>query len=224
MSIEIADNIKTVKAALPEGVRLIAVSKYHPKEMIEEAYAAGQRLFGENKVQEMTAKYESLPKDIEWHFIGHLQTNKIKYIAPYVTMIHGIDSFRLLSEVNKYAAREGRKIRCLLQVHIAREETKFGFAPQELLDMLASEPWQELTNVEICGLMTMASNTDNMEQVKGEFADVKRLFDSVKQQWFASSDSFCELSMGMSHDFKLAVEAGSTMVRVGSLIFGERVY
>jgi pyridoxal phosphate enzyme (YggS family) len=224
MSIEIADNIKTVKAALPEGVRLIAVSKYHPKEMIEEAYAAGQRLFGENKVQEMTAKYESLPKDIEWHFIGHLQTNKIKYIAPYVTMIHGIDSFRLLSEVNKYAAREGRKIRCLLQVHIAREETKFGFAPQELLDMLASEPWQELTNVEICGLMTMASNTDNMEQVKGEFADVKRLFDSVKQQWFASSDSFRELSMGMSHDFKLAVEAGSTMVRVGSLIFGERVY
>jgi pyridoxal phosphate enzyme (YggS family) len=220
----VADKIKEIRAELPQGVRLVAVSKYHPVEMIQEAYAAGQRLFGENKVQEMTAKHEVLPADIEWHFIGHLQTNKIKFIAPYVSMIHGIDSFRLLSEVNKHAAREGRVIKCLLQIHIAREETKFGFAPEECLEMLRSEPWQELKNVEICGLMTMGSNTDDMEQVRGEFRSVKRLFDEVKSRWFAGADSFCELSMGMSHDYHLAIEAGSTMVRVGSSIFGERVY
>lgn len=220
----VADKIKETRAELPQGVRLVAVSKYHPVEMIQEAYAAGQRLFGENKVQEMTAKHEALPTDIEWHFIGHLQTNKIKFIAPYVSMIHGIDSFRLLSEVNKHAAREGRVIKCLLQIHIAREETKFGFAPEECLEMLRSEPWQELKNVEICGLMTMGSNTDDMEQVRGEFRSVKRLFDEVKSRWFADADSFCELSMGMSHDYHLAIEAGSTMVRVGSSIFGERVY
>jgi pyridoxal phosphate enzyme (YggS family) len=220
----VADKIKEIRAELPQGVRLVAVSKYHPVEMIQEAYAVGQRLFGENKVQEMTAKHEVLPADIEWHFIGHLQTNKIKFIAPYVSMIHGIDSFRLLSEVNKHAAREGRVIKCLLQIHIAREETKFGFAPEECLEMLRSEPWQELKNVEICGLMTMGSNTDDMEQVRGEFRSVKRLFDEVKSRWFAGADSFCELSMGMSHDYHLAIEAGSTMVRVGSSIFGERVY
>jgi pyridoxal phosphate enzyme (YggS family) len=220
----VADKIKEIRAELPQGVRLVAVSKYHPVEMIQEAYAAGQRLFGENKVQEMTAKHEVLPADIEWHFIGHLQTNKIKFIAHYVSMIHGIDSFRLLSEVNKHAAREGRVIKCLLQIHIAREETKFGFAPEECLEMLRSEPWQELKNVEICGLMTMGSNTDDMEQVRGEFRSVKRLFDEVKSRWFAGADSFCELSMGMSHDYHLAIEAGSTMVRVGSSIFGERVY
>jgi pyridoxal phosphate enzyme (YggS family) len=220
----VADKIKEIRAELPQGVRLVAVSKYHPVEMIQEAYAAGQRLFGENKVQEMTAKHEVLPADIEWHFIGHLQTNKIKFIAPYVSMIHGIDSFRLLSEVNKRAEREGRVIKCLLQIHIAREETKFGFAPEECLEMLQSEPWQELKNVEICGLMTMGSNTDDMEQVRGEFRSVKRLFDEVKSRWFADADSFRELSMGMSHDYHLAIEAGSTMVRVGSSIFGERVY
>jgi pyridoxal phosphate enzyme (YggS family) len=220
----VADKIKEIRAELPQGVRLVAVSKYHPVEMIQEAYAVGQRLFGENKVQEMTAKHEVLPADIEWHFIGHLQTNKIKFIAHYVSMIHGIDSFRLLSEVNKHAAREGRVIKCLLQIHIAREETKFGFAPEECLEMLKSEPWQELKNVEICGLMTMGSNTDDMEQVRGEFRSVKRLFDEVKSRWFVGADSFCELSMGMSHDYHLAIEAGSTMVRVGSSIFGERVY
>jgi hypothetical protein len=220
----VADKIKEIRAELPQGVRLVAVSKYHPVEMIQEAYDAGQRLFGENKVQEMTAKHEVLPADIEWHFIGHLQTNKIKFITPYVSMIHGIDSFRLLSEVNKHAAREGRVIKCLLQIHIAREETKFGFAPEECLEMLQSEPWQELKNVEICGLMTMGSNTDDMEQVRGEFSSVKRLFDEVKSRWFADADSFRELSMGMSHDYHLAIEVGSTMVRVGSSIFGERVY
>ncbi len=220
----VADNIRRIAAGLPEGVRLIAVSKYHPKEMIEEAYGAGQRLFGENKVQEMTAKHEALPEDIEWHFIGHLQTNKVKYIAPYVTMIHAIDSLRLLTEVDRQAARAGRRIKCLLQIHIAREETKFGFAPEECLAMLESGEWRELKNVEICGLMTMASNTDDMAQVGEEFRSVKRLFDTVKSRWFADEEGFRELSMGMSHDYRLAIEAGSTMVRVGSSIFGERHY
>lgn len=221
---DVADNIRQIAAGLPKGVRLIAVSKYHPAEMIQEAYNAGQRLFGENKVQEMTAKHECLPKDIEWHFIGHLQTNKIKYMAPYVAMIHSIDSYRLLSEVNKYAVREGRVIKCLLQIHVAQEETKFGFAPEECLSMLQSEPWQQLQGVQICGVMGMASNTDDLSQVKREFGMLKEIFDTVKQRWFSADDNFCELSMGMSHDYRLAIEAGSTLVRIGSSIFGERIY
>ena len=161
----IAENLKQVLAELPQGVRLVAVSKFHPNEAIEEAYQAGQRIFGESKVQEMTAKYESLPKDIEWHFIGHLQTNKIKYMIPYVAMIHGIDSYKLLAEVNKQAVKAGRTVNCLLQIHVAQEETKFGFSPEECKEMLNVGEWKELTHVRICGLMGMASNTDCIEQI-----------------------------------------------------------
>ncbi|GAE86088.1 YggS family pyridoxal phosphate-dependent enzyme [Bacteroides reticulotermitis] len=220
----VADNLKQVLAELPKGVRLVAVSKYHPNEAIEEAYQTGQRIFGESKVQEMTAKYESLPKDIEWHFIGHLQSNKIKYMAPYVSMIHGIDTYKLLAEVNKQAVKAGRVIDCLLQIYIAREETKFGFTPAECREMLADEAWKGLTHVRICGLMGMASNTNNIEQVKQEFCFLSEYFEEVKSTWFSDSTTFCELSMGMSHDYHEAIAEGSTLIRVGSKIFGERIY
>lgn len=220
----IAENLKKIQAELPETVRLVAVSKFHPNEAIEEAYAAGQRVFGENKVQEMTSKYESLPKDIEWHFIGHLQKNKIKYLAPYVAMIHAIDSFDLLKEVNKYAARCNRVIPCLIQIHVAQEETKFGFLPEECLRMFAEENWQELHNIQIAGIMGMASNTDNMEQVNSEFETLSQLFTTIKKKWFADEPAFRELSMGMSHDYHEAIAHGSTMIRVGSNIFGQRNY
>ena len=220
----IADNLKQVLAELPQGVRLVAVSKFHPNEAIEEAYHAGQRIFGESKVQEMTAKYETLPKDIEWHFIGHLQTNKIKYMAPFVTMIHGIDTYKLLAEVNKQAIKADRVINCLLQIHIAQEETKFGFSPEECKDMLNATEWKDLTHVRICGLMGMASNTDNVKQINDEFRSLHKLFEEVKANWFADSVHFRELSMGMSHEYHEAIAAGSTLVRVGSKIFGERNY
>ena len=220
----IADNLKQVLAELPQGVRLVAVSKFHPNEAIEEAYQAGQRIFGESKVQEMTAKYETLPKDIEWHFIGHLQTNKIKFMIPYVSMIHGIDTYKLLTEVNKQAAKANRTVNCLLQIHVAQEETKFGFSPEECREMLAAEEWKELTHIRICGLMAMASNTDNVEQIDQEFCFLSSYFKEIKSTWFPHSDDFCELSMGMSHDYHEAIAAGSTLVRVGSKIFGERYY
>ena len=220
----IADNLKQVLAELPQGVRLVAVSKFHPNEAIEEAYQAGQRIFGESKVQEMTAKYESLPKDIEWHFIGHLQSNKIKYMIPYVAMIHGIDSYKLLAEVNKQAVKAGRTVNCLLQIHVAQEETKFGFSPEECREMLDAGEWKALAHVRICGLMGMASNTDNIEQINGEFRLLSSLFKEIKENWFADSDVFRELSMGMSHDYHEAIASGSTLVRVGSKIFGEREY
>lgn len=220
----IAENLKQVLADLPQGVRLVAVSKFHPNEAIEEAYQAGQRIFGESKVQEMTAKYESLPKDIEWHFIGHLQTNKIKYMVPYVAMIHGVDTYKLLTEINKQAAKNERIINCLLQIHVAQEETKFGFSPEECKEILNTGEWKELTHVHICGLMGMASNTDDVEQINREFRLLNSLFQEIKENWFADSDTFCELSMGMSHDYHEAISAGSTLVRVGSKIFGERFY
>ena len=220
----IADNIKQILAELPQGVRLVAVSKYHPADAIEEAYQAGQRIFGESKVQEMAAKYELLPKDIEWHFIGHLQTNKIKYMAPFVALIHGIDSFKLLAEVDKQAAKCNRIIKCLLQMHIAQEETKFGFSAEECKAMLADEEWKSLKNIEICGLMGMATYTEDTEEVRREFHYLHELFVEVKQYWFDQSPNFCELSMGMSDDFRLAIEQGSTLVRIGSKIFGERNY
>ncbi len=219
----IADNLKRVKADLPQGVRLVAVSKFHPVGAIEEAYRAGQRLFGESRVQEMTAKREQLPNDIEWHFIGHLQTNKIKYLIPYVTLIHGIDSPRLLAEVDRQAAKYGRTVDCLLQIHIAREETKFGFSPDECRAFLADESARSaLTHVRIRGLMGMASNTDNTEQIEQEFCFLHTLFEEIKATWFAHSATFDELSMGMSHDYPEAIAAGSTLIRVGSKIFGER--
>ena len=220
----IADNLKQVLAELPQGVRLVAVSKFHPNEAIEEAYRSGQRVFGESKVQEMTAKYESLPKDIEWHFIGHLQTNKIKYIVPYVALIHGIDSYKLLVEVNKQAEKAGKVVNCLLQLHIAEEETKFGFSFEECRDMLAEGEWKTLSNIQLCGLMGMATNTDDNEQIEKEFCSLSSFFKEVKDSWFADTEAFRELSMGMSHDYHQAIAAGSTLIRVGSKIFGERNY
>ena len=220
----IGERIKEIRNELPEGGRLVAVSKFHPNEAIEEAYRAGQRIFGESKVQEKTAKYESLPKDIEWHFIGHLQTNKVKYIVPYVALIHGIDSYKLLAEVDKQAAKAGRRVNCLLQLHIAREETKFGFSFDECRQMQAEGQWRQLQHVRLCGLMGMATNTDNVEQIKEEFRSLSNFFREVKSTWFADDDAFCELSMGMSHDYHEAIAEGSTLVRVGSKIFGERIY
>ncbi|MCL1615040.1 YggS family pyridoxal phosphate-dependent enzyme [Bacteroides sp. ET71] len=220
----ISTNLKQVWEELPQGVRLVAVSKFHPNEAILEAYRAGQRIFGESKVQEMNVKHDSLPADIEWHFIGHLQSNKVKYIAPYVSLIHGIDSFHLLAEVNKQAAKAGRIIDCLLQIHIAQEETKFGFSPDECRQMLAEKQWQALTHIRLCGLMGMATNTDNMNQVQLEFTSLHDLFNEIKTTWFTNAPWFCELSMGMSHDYHEAIQAGSTLVRVGSHIFGERDY
>ncbi|CDD96571.1 uncharacterized protein BN604_02905 [Bacteroides intestinalis CAG:315] len=220
----IADNLQQVLNELPEGVRLVAVSKFHPNEAIEEAYRSGQRVFGESKVQEMTAKYESLPKDIEWHFIGHLQTNKIKYIVPYVALIHGIDSYKLLVEVNKQAEKAGKVVNCLLQLHIAEEETKFGFSFDECRDMLAKGEWKTLSNIQLCGLMGMATNTDDNEQIEKEFCSLSSFFKEVKDSWFADTEAFRELSMGMSHDYHQAIAAGSTLIRVGSKIFGDRTY
>lgn len=217
-------DLKQVLAELPQGVRLVAVSKFHPNESIEEAYRAGQRIFGESKVQEMADKYESLPKDIEWHFIGHLQTNKIKYMAPFVSMIHGVDSYKLLTEVNKQAVKAGRVIKCLLQLHIAKEETKFGFSFDECREMLVAGEWKSLPNIQLCGLMGMATNTDSEEQIEREFRSLNKFFNEIKNNFFADQADFCELSMGMSHDYPIAIATGSTLVRVGSKIFGERFY
>lgn len=220
----IAENIREIQKELPQGVRLVAVSKFHPNEAIEEAYHAGQRIFGESKVQEMTAKHESLPQDIEWHFIGHLQTNKVKYIVPYVTLIHSIDSHKLLIEVNKQAAKVNRKIDCLIQLHIALEETKFGFNMNECRELFSSGILKDLKNIRICGLMGMATNTDNTEQIRSEFHLLNNFFQEIKRKWFAEESSFKELSMGMSHDYHEAITEGSTLIRVGSKIFGERIY
>ena len=218
----IAERIHALTSQLPQGVRLVAISKFHPAEAIAEAYAAGQRLFGESRVQELQAKHEALPKDIEWHFIGHLQTNKVKYIVPYVSLIHGIDSFRLLAEVDRQAERVGRTVGCLLQMHIAREETKFGFSFEECRQLLQEGEWRQLHHVRLCGMMGMATNTDNMQQVEEEFRSLATFFHEVKTTWFAADEAFCELSMGMSHDYRIALEEGSTMVRIGTAIFGER--
>ena len=220
----IAERIHALTSQLPQGVRLVAISKFHPAEAIAEAYAAGQRLFGESRVQELQAKHEALPKDIEWHFIGHLQTNKVKYIVPYVSLIHGIDSFRLLAEVDRQAERVGRTVGCLLQMHIAREETKFGFSFEECRQLLQEGEWRQLHHVRLCGMMGMATNTDNMQQVEEEFRSLATFFHELKTTWFAADEAFCELSMGMSHDYPQAIAAGSTLIRVGTYIFGERNY
>jgi len=220
----ISTNIQFVRKHIPEHVQLVCVSKFHPNESIIEAYESGERIFGESKVQELCGKYETLPQDIIWHFIGHLQSNKIKYIAPFVSLIHGVDSFKLFEEINKQAAKVGKVVNCLVQMHIAQEETKFGFSKDELDQVLKSGALQELKNVRICGLMGMATFTSNREQIRLEFRGLKTLFDELKTSYFASESSFCELSMGMSDDYQLAIEEGSTLVRVGSLIFGNRVY
>lgn len=220
----IRNNLQEVLSTLPEGVRLVAVSKFHPVEALQEAYDAGQRIFGESKVQELSQKEAVMPKDVEWHFIGHLQTNKVKYIAPYVTLIHGVDSFRLLQEIDRQGKRVGRVIPCLLQMHIAQEDTKFGFAFDECREMLANCEWKELTHVALVGLMGMASNTDDEELVKTEFSRLHQFFIEVKRDFFIGDENFKELSMGMSEDYSLAVAEGSTLVRVGSRIFGIRNY
>lgn len=204
--------------------RLIAVSKTKPAEMILEAYQAGQRLFGENKVQEMVAKHEQLPADIEWHLIGHLQSNKVKYIAPFVSMIHSVDSERLLAEIDRRAAQNGRAIDCLLQMHIAQEETKFGFSEQEAEALLESTAFAQLQHVRVVGLMGMATNTDDEQQVRREFRHLRALFEQYKQRFQGPNLDWKEVSMGMSGDYAIAVEEGSTLVRVGSAIFGDRQY
>ncbi len=220
----IAENLQQIKNSIPEYVNLVAVSKTHPPELILEAYAKGQRHFGENKVQELITKVAQLPSDIIWHMIGHLQSNKVKNIAPFVGLIHGIDSFKLLEVVDKEAFKVQRTIDCLLQVHIASESTKFGFSKDELEKLFAGDEFLKLKNVRVCGLMGMATYTDNTNQVRQEFRGLKQLFDKLKTEYFSSTDFFNVLSMGMSGDYLIAIEEGSTLVRVGSAIFGYRDY
>ncbi len=218
----ISKNIKEIKTHLPAHVQLVCVSKFNPNNSIIDAYECGERVFGESKVQELCEKYETLTKDISWHFIGHLQSNKIKYIVPFVKLIHGVDSFKLLQEINKQAEKQDKIVNCLLQVHIAKEETKFGFSAEELIQVLDAAEWKTLKNVKVCGLMGMATFTDNTMQIRSEFKTLKSIFDQIKLTYFLSEDSFSILSMGMSDDYTIAIEEGSTMVRVGSSIFGSR--
>jgi pyridoxal phosphate enzyme (YggS family) len=216
------NNLKKVLSELPVGIKLVAVSKTKSNESIMEAYGAGQRRFGENKVQELVRKWETLPKDIEWHFIGHLQSNKVRFIAPFISMIHAIDSFKILKAVDDEAKRSGKVIPCLIQVHIATEETKFGFSPDEAIQLFQNREIAALKNVKIAGVMGMATYTDNEDLISQEFSTLKLLFQKIKADFFQDDPNFCEISMGMSQDYNLAVENGSTMVRVGSSIFGER--
>ena len=221
---DIQKQLKEVLSDLPDGVRLVAVSKFHPTEAIQTAYEAGQRIFGESREQELSAKQAQLPADIEWHFIGHLQTNKVKYIAPYIAMIHAVDTYKLLAEIDRQAAKAGRIIPCLLEIHIAQEASKYGFTFDSCRKMLRSEPWQSLQHVRIAGVMGMATNTDDEAQIRQEFASLRAFADELKESFFADNADFREVSMGMSHDYRLAVAEGSTLVRVGSKIFGERIY
>lgn len=219
---DIGKNISEIKKTLPAGVKLVAVSKTKPIEVIQDAYQTGHKIFGENKAQELTQKHEVLPKDIEWHFIGHLQSNKTKYIAPFVSMIHGIDSFKILKTVNKEARKNNRVIPCLLQFHIAQESTKFGFSEEEAREMLESETFAAMKNVTIAGVMGMATFTDDEQQVRNEFKSLKSIFEKLKNNYFPNEPQFKEISMGMSDDYSVAVEEGSTIVRIGSIIFGAR--
>ena len=222
--IDIASNLSRVLRDIPQGTKLVAVSKFHPTAYIQAAYEVGQRIFGESREQELRQKVEVLPKDIEWHFIGHLQTNKVKYIVPYISMIESVDSLKLLQEIDRQAAKCDKTIKVLLEVKVAREETKSGLTMEACRELLKEGSWRSLEHVSICGLMTIASYVDDDEQVGAEFAAAASFFDEVKQQYFADADSFCEKSWGMSHDYKMALAHGSTIVRVGTSIFGERVY
>lgn len=219
---EIVNHWREIKDSLPDGVKLIAVSKTKPVAMIEELYGAGQRLFGENRVQELTEKQALLPGDVEWHFIGHLQTNKVKYVAPFVSLIHGVESLRLLEAINREGMKNERVIPCLLQFHIAEEESKFGLNREEAEALLQSESYRAMRNIRIDGVMGMATFTENERLVRKEFRGLKETFDQLKQNYFPAAPHFKEISMGMSGDYRLAVEEGSTMVRVGSSIFGYR--
>ena len=221
---DVAKNLHEVLDTLPDGVKLVAISKFHPKEYIEVAYREGQRIFGESHEQELAGKIESLPKDIEWHFIGHLQTNKVKYIAPYISMIEAVDTVKLLKEINKQAAKHNRVINVLLELHIAEEDSKYGFTPDACREFLKSGEWRELKNVHISGLMMMASNVEDQEQIRKEMTFASNLFDELKASYFSDDPEFKERSWGMSHDYPIAVECHSTMVRVGTAIFGPRVY
>lgn len=220
----IAENLKRIKADLPTGVELVAVSKTKPNAAILEAYEAGQRVFGENKIQEMTDKYEALPKDIAWHMIGHVQRNKVKYMAPFVTLIHAVDSLRLLVEIDKQAKRNNRVISCLLQLFIADEETKFGLSEDELFELLDSEEFKSLQHIKIQGLMGMATFTENQDQIKQEFSTLQSIFEKVQTYNHLPNVACDTLSMGMSNDYPIAIACGSTMIRIGSTIFGERNY
>lgn len=224
MDIDVAKNLYAIRATLPPDVNLVAVSKFHPTDYIQTAYNAGQRLFGESREQELAKKVEVLPHDIQWHFIGHLQTNKVKYIAPYISMIEAVDSMKLLREINRQAALNNRNIKVLLELHIAAEETKYGLTLDACRTLLAEGEWRQFNNISICGLMMMASNVDDEQVIRKEFCLAADFFDEVKAKYFADNSDFCQRSWGMSHDYRIAVECRSTMVRVGTSIFGPRVY
>lgn len=219
----IVENLLKIKNEIPKNITLIAVSKTKSEADIMEAYTAGHKIFGENKVQELIDKHENLPKDIEWHFIGHLQTNKVKYLAPFVHLIHSVDSLKLLKEINKQGAKNKRIINCLLQFHIANEKAKFGFFKEEVIELLQSNDFKSLKNIHIAGVMGMATYTDDESQIRQEFSNLKNYFDEIKEKYI-TQDYFSEISMGMSADYKIAIEEGSTMVRLGSSIFGIRFY
>lgn len=220
----IASVIRQLHSELPKGVELVAVSKYHAIENIQEAYDAGQRIFGESHEQELRTKVPALPHDIQWHFIGHLQTNKVKYIAPYISLIHSVDSLHLLKEIDKQGRANGRTIDCLLQLHVAQEDTKFGFSLDECRELLRSEEWRNLQGVRIVGLMCMASNTDDTARISKDFATAESFFQELKNTWFADEENFCIRSWGMSDDYPIAIQHGATLIRIGSKIFGERTY
>ena len=220
----VKEKLNEVRQSLPQGVQLVAISKFHPEEYITAAYEEGQRIFGESHEQELSRKVQSLPQDIEWHFIGHLQTNKVKYIVPYISMIEAVDSLKLLREIEKQAAKVDRVVNVLLELHIAEEATKYGLTLDACRQLLADGEWREMSHVRICGLMMMASNVDDESQIAHEFQQATDFFDEVKQQYFPNDDAFCERSWGMSHDYHIAVRHHSTMVRVGTTIFGPRIY
>ena len=221
---DVKGKLREVLANLPAGVNLVAISKFHPNEYIEAAYEEGQRIFGESHEQELAKKVVSLPKDIEWHFIGHLQTNKVKYIVPYISMIESVDSLKLMKEINKQAAKHNRVVKVLLELHIAEEDTKSGFSFDDCRELLEAGEWRMMEHVQICGIMMMASNTDDEQQIAKEFDAANAFFKEVKEKYFADDDAFCERSWGMSHDYRIAVKHGSNMVRVGTTIFGPRIY
>ena len=224
MDYDVKGHLREVRSRLPEGVCLVAISKYHPVEYLQAAYEEGQRVFGESHEQELARKAEVLPNDIQWHFIGHLQTNKVKYIAPYVSMIEAVDSLKLLKEIEKQGAKNNRVIDVLLELHIAEEETKYGLTLDACRQLLEEGEWRNMAHVRICGLMMMASYVEDEAQIRQEFRTAHNFFDEVKQRYFAESPYFTQRSWGMSHDYPIAVEEGSTMVRVGTAIFGPRVY
>lgn len=218
------DRIKAINNDLPTSVKLVAVSKFHSVEAIQEAYEAGQRIFGESRMQEIDRKYSVLPRDIEWHFIGHLQTNKVKYIVPYIHTIQSVDSWKLMNEIEKNASRIEKRIRCFLEVHIAEEDAKYGFSFEKCRHLLEEGLWKDCKYAYLGGVMGMATNTDNHEKIKEEFRSLKIFFEEIKESYFSDNDEFSEISMGMSDDYKLAIEEGSTMIRLGSSIFGNREY